>query len=145
MSASASGRTMSRTLGLLENSRLNLGPRRASGGIPAVGIESAIELRFLSLSQLQGLRKVRNAFPDRFHELETLVDWQGQDLGKADGRHGANLPPPRAVSKSLTRVPSNVRVERAAVQPNQAPQAHTLHRRLRRPLPNLSRTAPTHC
>ena len=41
-------------------------------------------------------------------------------------------------------VTANARVERAAAQPKQAPQAPQLSGRLRRPPPNFSRAAPTH-
>ena len=123
MSASASGRTISRTLGPLQDSCLYLGPRRTGSRVLTVGIESAIQLCLLRLGQLQGLGKLRNAFPDRFHELEALVDWQGQNLGNADGLHGSNLPLPRAMSKSRRQVTSNVRVERAARGAAGAPQA----------------------
>lgn len=107
MSASASGRTISRTLGPREDSRLYLGPWRPGNWILAVGIQAAITLPFLRLGQLQGIRQLRDAVPDCFRELETLVDCQSKDLGNADGLHRSNLSSPRAVSKSRPNVTSN--------------------------------------
>src|SRR5688572_29718899 len=98
MSASASGRTISRTSGLLEYSGLHIGPGRSDGGVFAIGVKAAIEFGFLCLRELQRFRDLGDAVPDRFHELESLRDWQGQHFRDANGFHCSNLPLPRAVS-----------------------------------------------
>lgn len=56
MSASASGRTISRTSILLEYSGLHLGPGGSSGRVFPIGVKAAIKLCFLRFGELQRFR-----------------------------------------------------------------------------------------
>ena len=108
MSASASGRTISRMSGLLEDSRPYFRPRRTGRRILAISLKTAVQFCFLRRGQLQGPRGIRDAIPNGFHELETVSDRNGQNLGNADGFHNSNLPPSPEPAKPRHKVTSNV-------------------------------------
>jgi hypothetical protein len=99
---------------LLEYPGLYFGPGRSSGRVLSIRLKAAIKLCFLRFGELQRFRNLGDAVPDRFHESESLRDWQSQHFRDADGLHCSNLPPPRAVSNPRHKVTSDVRAERVA-------------------------------
>ena len=88
MSASASGRTISRTSGLLEYSGLHIGPGRSDGRVFAIGVKAAIEFGSALVATGANVRRLRldGCDLDGIHYLRAFANSDAirEEAGRAE-------------------------------------------------------------